>query len=90
MKPLSGYLSGRIYFAKRVGLRWQAWYAYQDGAADPHSGATEWLACPVKFWRWINAERAAQEMWRAFNDGVWCESGRRAALEQEGSRTNER
>lgn len=81
MKPFTGYLSGRIYYAKHIGLRWQVWYAYQDGEADPSSGATEWLACPSKFWRWINAERVAQETWRAFNGGVWCESGR-AALQK--------
>lgn len=77
---MKGYLSGRIYYAKRVGWRWQVWFAYQDGSADPSSGAAEWLASDVKYWRWITATRVANDMWCAFNAGVWCESGRCAAL----------
>jgi hypothetical protein len=80
---LTGYLSGRIYYEKRAGWRWEVWYAYQDGQADPHSGATEWKASSVKYWRWINAARAANSMWTAFNDGVWCEGGRSALAQSE-------
>jgi len=76
MKRFSGYLSGNNYYPKRIGWRWQVWFAYQDGAADPSSGATEWQACSVRYWRRINAERAANSMSVAFNAGVWCEGGR--------------
>ncbi|MCV0395416.1 MAG: hypothetical protein K5872_21970 [Rhizobiaceae bacterium] len=80
-RELRGYLSGRIYYPKRVGWRWQVWYCYQDETADPNSGAKEWLACRTTFWRWISAARVATDMWCAFNDGVWTDGGRRAALE---------
>lgn len=71
-------LSGMHFYAKRAGWRWQVWKAYQDGKADAN-GATEWLACSVRYWRWLNAERAALAMLTAFNDGVWIAEGRRVA-----------
>ncbi|WP_126010161.1 hypothetical protein [Georhizobium profundi] len=70
-----GDLSGRDYFVKRVGWRWQVWFRHVDGTGDDN-GAKEWLACAVLYWRRINAERAAIAMHQAFNAGVWCESGR--------------
>lgn len=66
----------RVYYPKRVGLlHWQVWFAYHDGSADPASGATEWMACSHRFYRWLTAARIANEMWSAFNDGVWVGSG---------------
>lgn len=82
-QPFRGYLSGSIYYAKRVGWRWQVWFAYRDGSADPDSGAAEWQACSVRYWRRTSAERAANSMWHAFNAGVWCESGRAALTEKD-------
>lgn len=78
---LTGHLSGRIYYEKRVGWHWEVWFAYQDESVDPHSRANEWKASSVKYWRWINAARSANAMWKAFNDGIWCEGGRAALAE---------
>jgi hypothetical protein len=47
------------------------WFCHSNNSPDPHSGATEWKASAVKYWRWINAARAANDAWSAFNDGVW-------------------
>ncbi len=77
MKEFVGDLSGRIYFEVRSGWRWEVWFSYQDGSADPN-GATRWKATTVRYWRWINAARGANSLWHAFNAGVWCESGRMA------------
>lgn len=74
-----GYLSGRAYFATRVGWRWEVWFEHQDGTADPN-GSRRWIASNVKYWRWINAARAANDLWSAFNAGVWCAGGRAAAF----------
>lgn len=76
MASFSGYLSGRVYFPVRSGLRWEIWFSYQDQSPDPHSGATRWKASAVRYWTKINALRAANDLWHSFNDGVWCESGR--------------
>lgn len=62
---------GRCYYEKRVGWHWEVWFCRSDSSADPASGATEWKASAVKYWRWINAARAANDAWCAFNDGVW-------------------
>lgn len=68
---------GRIYYAKRIGWRWEVWWAYQDGSAEPASGATEWRALwGVKFWRRLNAERTASDFWMAFLDGAHLEINR--------------
>jgi hypothetical protein len=69
---------GRCYYAKRVGWRWQVWFCRSDESADPASGATEWMATSTRFWRWITAARIANEMWSAFNDGVWIADCRHA------------
>lgn len=76
MKEFTGDLSGRIYYPVRRGLRWKVWFSYQDGSSDPASGASEWQASSVRYWRHINALRVANDMWHAFNAGGWCESGR--------------
>jgi hypothetical protein len=73
---VNGYLSGNCYFVKRVGWRWEVWFRFQDGSTDHNSGASEWFACTVKYWRRIDALRAANSLSRAFNSGVWCEGGR--------------
>src|SRR5687768_16147375 len=83
MNDMAVNLSGRIYYAKRVGWRWQVWFAYQNRVPDPASGVSEWLACYVKYWRWISAERAASSMQKSFNDGAWFEELGRRALERE-------
>jgi hypothetical protein len=67
---------GRCYYAKRVGWRWQVWFCHSDESPDPHNGATEWMAVSTKFWRWKPAARIANEIWAAFNDGVWVEGQR--------------
>ena len=77
MKEFVGPLSGRVYFEVRKGLRWEVWFSYQDGAADPN-GSTQWKATTVRYWRWISAARAANDLWASFNAGVWCESERMA------------
>lgn len=59
-------LSGRCQ-----GWRWQVWFCRSDESVDPASGAKEWMATSTRFWRWITAARIANEMWGAFNDGVW-------------------
>jgi hypothetical protein len=69
---------GRCYYAKRVGWRWQVWFCRSDESADPASGAKEWMATSTRFWRWITAARIANEMWGAFNDGVWIADCRHA------------
>lgn len=63
--------TGRCYYEKRVGWHWEVWFCHSDSSPDPNSGATEWKASAVKYWRWINAARAANDAWCAFNDGVW-------------------
>ena len=75
---LTGALSGRAFFEKRVGLRWQVWFEHRDGTVEPN-GASQWLACPVLYWRRLSAMRAANSMWAAYNAGVWCAEGRAAA-----------
>lgn len=75
MKEFCGYMSGRIYFEVRNGLFWEVWFSYQDGSSDPN-GSYKWKAMSVRYLRRINAMRAANSMWIAFNAGVWCESGR--------------
>lgn len=69
---------GRCYYEKRVGLHWEVWYCRDDSSVDLASGAREWRASSVKYWRWINAARTASEMWGAFNDGVWIANCRTA------------
>ncbi len=75
MKEFVGPLSGRMYFERRNGFRWEVWFTYRDGTSDPN-GASEWRATSVRYWRWISAARAASDLWASFNAGVWCESGR--------------
>lgn len=77
---MKGYLSGRIYYAKRVGLRWGVYCSYQDESFDPAVGGNEWPATITRFWTERAAMQMALDMWSAFNSGVWCESGRYAAL----------
>lgn len=69
---------GRCYYEKRVGWRWQIWFCHSDSSADPASGATEWMAVSTKFWRWKTAARIANEIWSAFNNGVWIANCRHA------------
>lgn len=63
------------YYAKREGfLRWGVWYSYADDISDPYSGASEWRAVwGVRFWRWINAARIAQDLQVAHNAGIYAE-----------------
>lgn len=72
---------GRCYYEKRVGWHWEVWFCHSDNSPDPHSGATEWKASAVKYWRWINAARAANDAWSAFNDGVWIANCRQIDAE---------
>jgi hypothetical protein len=72
---------GRCYYEKRVRWHWEVWFCRSDSSADPASGATEWRATSVRFWRWINAARTANDMWHAFNDGVWVADVRHADAE---------
>jgi len=76
---------GRCYYEKRVGWHWEVWFCRSDSSADPASGATEWKASAVKYWRWINAARAANDAWCAFNDGVWIANCRH--IDAENART---
>jgi len=69
---------GRCYYEKRVGWHWEVWFCRSDSSADPASGATEWKAVSTRFWRWKTAARIANEMWTAFNDGVWIANCRHA------------
>ena len=69
-------LSGMIYFSRRVGWRWQVWCAHQDGGPDPANGATQWQASSVLFWRKLNADRVAIDMWSTFNSGVFVANNR--------------
>jgi len=64
----------RVYYPKRVGWRWQVWFAHQDGSTDPASGGREWMATSTKFWRWRSAARIANEIWCAFNDGAFVQA----------------
>lgn len=72
---------GRCYYEKRVGWHWEVWFCRSDSSADPASGATEWKASAVKYWRWINAARAANDAWCAFNDGIWIANCRHTDAE---------
>lgn len=81
---MQGYLTGRVYFVRRVRRRWEVWFSHQDGSSD-RNGSFRWKASSVRYWRRINAERAANDLWAAFNDGVWCEGGRAAATSQKGA-----
>ncbi|WP_137390852.1 hypothetical protein [Rhodoligotrophos defluvii] len=65
-------MTGRIYYVKRAGWRVEIWWSYQDGRADPANGATAWQAARQRFWRRISALRAANDMWHAYNDGVFA------------------
>lgn len=75
MKECRGHLSGRIYFEVRVGLQWEVWFSYRDRSPDAN-GVARWKASSARYWRRINAVRAAADMWQAFYDGVRCESDR--------------
>lgn len=76
---------GRCYYEKRVGGRWEVWFCHSDSSPDPASGATEWKASSNRFWRWITAARIANEMWCAFNDGVWIATCRHIDAENANS-----
>ena len=68
---MTDIVPGRCYYPKRVGWRWEVWFCHSDSSADPASGATEWKAVTTRFWRWVTAARISNEIWSAFNDGVW-------------------
>jgi hypothetical protein len=61
----------RLYYAKRVGWRWEVWWCHEDRSADPYSGATEWRVGYQKYLRWVAAARHAQNNQCAYDAGVW-------------------
>jgi len=79
---MTNIIPGRCYYPKRIGIHWEVWFCHSDESADPASGATEWKAVTTRFWRWITAARIANEIWSAFNDGIWVEGGRREQAAQ--------
>lgn len=75
-KPLE-IAPAHVFFARRVGLRWQVWA--QTHPADENGARREWAALPTLFWREKSASEVALSMWTAFNDGSWVAQMRHAA-----------
>jgi hypothetical protein len=62
------------YFVKRAGLRWRVYFTGSDGLERPLHPIS---GC---FWLWITAERMAQSLNTAHNDGLWIASEHTAKL----------
>jgi hypothetical protein len=62
----------RRYYPRRVGLRWEVWFANADDSPDPANGAVEWRALwGIRVWRRLTALRLASELHAHFHAGLW-------------------
>lgn len=61
----------RIYFAKKVGWKWEVWFRYHDDWVDPNNGCGQWQATWARYWRWLDALEIASDLSQAYGDGVW-------------------
>jgi hypothetical protein len=60
-----------LFFAKRVGLHWEVWSAYDDGRKHTAIGKSEWVALNMRFWNFDSACKIAFSMQCAFDEGVF-------------------